>query len=197
MSTRPSACSRELFAHSFVGRLSRAVREGRTARESRPTENSSRDAAQGWAEASFKWKVVELWQLSAEELLAAPNVAVSLWASLAHYDGPPEVLLQRCRDRVEREGGAQRDNLLAVTQTFIKLRFPQQTFLDIFGGSRAMIESPLIKEIVENAERKILRTAIDGVRIARELCDDVEFSPEDITLSFVHPDDVRANLEYD
>jgi hypothetical protein len=26
---------------------------------------------------------------------------------------------------------------------------------------------------------------------------DVEFSPEDITLSFVHPDDVRANLEYD
>jgi hypothetical protein len=26
---------------------------------------------------------------------------------------------------------------------------------------------------------------------------DVEFSPEDITISFVHPDDVRANLEYE
>src|SRR6201999_496965 len=29
------------------------------------------------------------------------------------------------------------------------------------------------------AREEILRTAIDGVRIARELCDDVEFSPED------------------
>src|SRR6202023_2884094 len=29
------------------------------------------------------------------------------------------------------------------------------------------------------AQEEILRTAIDGVRIARELCDDVEFSPED------------------
>src|SRR6201986_1297202 len=29
------------------------------------------------------------------------------------------------------------------------------------------------------AQEEILRTAIDGVRMARELCDDVEFSPED------------------
>jgi 2-isopropylmalate synthase len=29
------------------------------------------------------------------------------------------------------------------------------------------------------AEEQILRTAVDGVRMARELCDDVEFSPED------------------
>ena len=53
----------------------------------------------------------------AEELLAAPNVGVVTWASLARYDGPPEVLLQRCRDRIEREGGTQRANLLAVALT--------------------------------------------------------------------------------
>src|ERR1700752_1466596 len=29
------------------------------------------------------------------------------------------------------------------------------------------------------AQEEILRTAVEGVRIARELCDDVEFSPED------------------
>src|SRR5207244_5523465 len=29
------------------------------------------------------------------------------------------------------------------------------------------------------AEEQILRTAVDGVRMARELCEDVEFSPED------------------
>jgi hypothetical protein len=97
--------------------------------------------------------VVELWTLSAEELLAAPSVGVVPWVSLARYEGPPEVLLQRCRERIDREGGKQKANLLAVAQVFARLQFYKPEWLEILGGSRAMIESPLIQEIVSQSER--------------------------------------------
>ena len=32
---------------------------------------------------------------------------------------------------------------------------------------------------LQMAKEEIIRTAVDGIRLARELCDDVEFSPED------------------
>jgi predicted transposase YdaD len=107
----------------------------------------------GWVSEALSWKVVELWTLSAEELLAAPSVGIVPWASLARYDGPAEVLLQRCRDRLEREGGSQKANLLAVAQVFAKLKFDRPDWLEILGGRKAMIESPLIQEIVEESER--------------------------------------------
>jgi hypothetical protein len=78
---------------------------------------------------------------------------VALWATLAQHDGPPEVLLQRCRDRIDRDGGAQRANLLAVAQVFAKLHFDRPEWLEILGGRKAMIESPLIQEIVEESKR--------------------------------------------
>ena len=108
---------------------------------------------QGWVTSALSWKVVEAWTLSAEELLAAPDVGAVPWATLAHHEGPPEVLLQRCRDRLEREGGKQRANLLAVTQVFARLHFDKPAWLEILGGRKTMIESPLIQEIV--AESKL------------------------------------------
>jgi hypothetical protein len=116
-------------------------------------EQAEERSALGWTASTLKWKVVELWTLSAEELLAAPNVGIVPWVPLARYEGPPEVLLQRCRERLEREGGAQRANLLAVTQVFARLHFDRPEWLDILGGKKAMIESPLIQEIV--AESKL------------------------------------------
>jgi len=55
----------------------------------------------GWTSEILSWKVVEVWTLPAEELLTAPDLGVVLWALLADHDGPPEVLLQRCRDRID------------------------------------------------------------------------------------------------
>jgi hypothetical protein len=117
----------------------------------------------GWTVETLSWKVVELWTLSAEELLAAPNVGVVVWALLGRYDGPPQVLLQRCRDRIDREGGKHRANLLAVSQVFARLHFDRPEWLDILGGTRAMIESPLIQEIVAESERATLVKAIRTV----------------------------------
>src|SRR5258708_4922760 len=80
----------------------------------RVPEQAQENSTLGWTAETLRWKVVEAWTLSAEELLAAPSVGVVPWVTAAHYDGPPEVLLQRCRDRIEREGGKQKANLLAV-----------------------------------------------------------------------------------
>ena len=111
-----------------------------------PTQ-AQEQSALGWTSETLSWKVVELWTLSAEELLTAPDVAVVLWALLARYDGPAEVLLQRCRDRIEREGGEQRENLLAVAQVFARLHFDNPQWLEILGGRKMLIETPLIQEI--------------------------------------------------
>jgi hypothetical protein len=106
---------------------------------------------------------VELWTQPAEQMLASLDVGGVPLVPLMDIQGPLETILRRGRERIDREEGAQHANLLAVTQTFIKLRFPQQTLLDIFGGSRAMIESPLIKEIVAKAEHQTLRTAMEDL----------------------------------
>jgi hypothetical protein len=71
----------------------------------RVPESAEEESPLGWSSERLRWKVVEAWTLSAEDLLAAQDVGVVPWATLARYDGPPEVLLQRCRDRIDREGG--------------------------------------------------------------------------------------------
>jgi hypothetical protein len=146
----------------------------------RVPEEGTAQSVLGWSKEILTWKRVEVWTLSAEETLASQDVGGVPLVPLMHFEGPPEPLLRRCRERIEREGGAQRANLLAVTQSLMKLRFPQRTLLDIFGGSRAMIESPLIKEIVAKAEHNTWRKAIER-QIRRR------FSPL--------PDSARASLE--
>ncbi len=116
-------------------------------------EQAEQTSRLGWTGETLRWKVVEVWTLSAEELLTAPSVGVVPWVSLARYQGSPEVLLQRCRDRIEREGGQHKANLLAVSQVFARLHFDKPEWLNILGGSKAVIESPLIQEIVEESRR--------------------------------------------
>jgi hypothetical protein len=109
----------------------------------------------GWASLQCGWKVVELWQVPAEELLAAGDVGILPWAPLTHFEGPPRDILQRCRDRIDREAGHdERRNLLAVSQVLTKLRFPDPQLLALFGGRQIMIDSPLIRELVaENTQQ--------------------------------------------
>ncbi len=103
-------------------------------------EEGTGQSALGWSKETLTWKRVEVWTLSAEETLASPDVGGVPLVPLMHFEGPPEPLLRRCRERIDREGGKQHANLLAVTQSLMKLRFPQQALLDILGGRRAMIE---------------------------------------------------------
>src|SRR6266542_3179706 len=133
----------------------------------RVPEQSEEKSLQGWTASTLRWKVVELWTLSAEELLTAPHVGAVVLASLARYEGPPEMLLQRCRDRIERDGGPQKANLLAVAQVFARLHYDKPEWLEILGGMRTMALSPLIREIVEESERAGFMNAIVEVLQAR------------------------------
>jgi hypothetical protein len=112
-----------------------------------------------WSWLGGGWKVAELWTLSAEDLLAANNVGLIPWVPLTDFQGPPEALLERCRQRIEQQ--AHRDdqaNLLAVSQVLAGLRFPDPQLLALLGGKQAMIESPVLKEIVaEKLQEAIVR----------------------------------------
>jgi predicted transposase YdaD len=106
----------------------------------------------GFSQLQARWRVVELWKLSAEELLAAGDVGLIPWVPLTHYPGPPEVLLGQCRDRIDRQAQPQeRVNLLAVTQVMASMLYNDQQLMTILGGSQIMIESPLLNEMLAKA----------------------------------------------
>ncbi len=113
----------------------------------------------GWSRLAGEWKVIELWKLSAADLLAASDVGVVPWVPLASFDGPPEELLERCRERIERDTrGDEQADLLAVSQVFAKLKFPAPELLALLGGREVVVESPLIKELIaEETRAKIVR----------------------------------------
>jgi hypothetical protein len=103
----------------------------------------------GLALLSVEWKVVELWGLSAEQFLAEGDVGAVPWVVLMRFDGPPEVLLERCAEKIHREAqGKHRADLLAVAQVMTGLRFPSPELLNVFGGERTMIESPVLQKLI-------------------------------------------------
>jgi hypothetical protein len=106
----------------------------------------------GWSRLEATWQPVELWTRPAQELLAANDVGLIPWVPLTRFDGPPEPILEQCRQRIDQQESAEeRANLLAVTQFLMRLRYNEPGLFGILGGRKAMIESPLIQEIV--AER--------------------------------------------
>ncbi len=116
-----------------------------------------------WSQLACRWKVVELWTLPAEDLLAAGDVGLIPWVPLAKYEGAPETLLEQCRERIEeRARPAERENLLAVSQVMARLRYQDQELLSILGGKRIMIESPLIKEILAERTQEDIVIVLQG-----------------------------------
>jgi hypothetical protein len=95
-----------------------------------------------------EWQSVELWNLRAADLLSAGDPGLIPWATLAADDRPPERLLSECRERIDAgAAGDERPNLLAATQVLAALRFGKSSlWVEILGGSKVMIESPLLEE---------------------------------------------------
>jgi hypothetical protein len=103
------------------------------------------------------WTTRELWTLSADELLAAGDVGLVPWVPLTSFTGPPEELLRRCRERIEREAPpAVQANLLTVSQVLAQLKFTDPGLLNLLGGRGAMIESPLIREIIAESKQEVI-----------------------------------------
>jgi hypothetical protein len=124
----------------------------------------------GFTTMNLAWRAVKLWELPAEELLAAGDVALLPWVPLAEFSGSPETIVSRCKARIDHEvPSPDREDLLTVAQFLLKLRYDDEAVLkklrDLLGGREAMIQSPLYQEIVEEAERKTTRKNI--LRILR------------------------------
>jgi hypothetical protein len=115
----------------------------------RVPEQIELSSSAGWTNWRASWRVVELWSLQATDLLAHQEPGLAPWATVAQWDGRPEVLLQRCRDLLERVAGTDEyDKMLTVTAVLASIKYNDPRLLDILGGKDVMIDSPLIREIV-------------------------------------------------
>jgi hypothetical protein len=56
----------------------------------------------GFTELRLRWRVVELWELPAEELLATQEPGLMPWVPLTRFAGSPGPVLQRCREGIEQ-----------------------------------------------------------------------------------------------
>jgi len=114
------------------------------------------------------WPVVRMWELEAEELFAAGDAGLIPWVPLAHTIQTPEVLMKRCRDRLASvPDPSDRAGLMVVTQILAGLAFPDNRFLDLFGGAQAMIESPVLDEVKQLILVRALQEYVVDVLEAR------------------------------
>jgi len=124
----------------------------------------------GLSRLAVEWKSVEVWTLSAEEFLDADDVGPTPWVPLMRFDGPPEVLLQRCAKKIEREAHPKdQADLLAVTQVLAELRFPNPALLALLGGRNPMFESPMLQKMIADnlheAIEEALKARFDAVPV--------------------------------
>jgi len=109
-----------------------------------------------WTSWQARWRLIELWTLPADEALKLDDLGVIPWVPLMQSTEPPEVVLQRCRERIDQQARPdERANLLAVTQVLSRLRYHDPQLLHILGGPQAMIESPLIQELLEQRSKQV------------------------------------------
>jgi hypothetical protein len=121
----------------------------------RVPDRAHRPGKDGVSEIGGRWRVVELWTLPAEPVLATADPGMIPLVPLMQASDPPETVLQRCREVIERHAPAEEhENLLAVTQVFARLRYKDENLLTILGGRNAMIDSPIIQELVAEGRHK-------------------------------------------
>lgn len=117
---------------------------------------------------SARWRVVELWKVPAEPLLALDDPGLAPWITLAQFSGPAEPIVRQCRDLIERKAPAREQaNLLAVTQVLAGLRYDTTMLRSILGGREKMIESPVLRELLDEELAKRSHRLIGTVLRAR------------------------------
>jgi len=122
----------------------------------------------GWTRLHLEWKVVEMWTIPAADLLAADDVGLIPWVPLAKIDGPPEPIFRECRTRIDRDAPrGDRENLPGVTQILAHLNYNDSRLFQILGRRKAMIESPVLKELMAENTRKTMQASILEVLAGR------------------------------
>jgi hypothetical protein len=103
---------------------------------------------QGLTNLKFSWRIAKLWEVPAQELLAAGDIGLIPWVPLTKFKGTPESMVRQCRARIDQVTSRdEHENLLAVTQFLARLRYNDPKLFEILGGLKTMIESPLFQEL--------------------------------------------------
>jgi hypothetical protein len=103
----------------------------------------------GLSRLTAEWNPVEMWTQSARQFLEKGDAGVARWATLMDFDGPPEDLLRRCDEKIEREAHPKdRADSLALSQVLSELRFPDPALLQLLGGEKLVIESPMLQRLI-------------------------------------------------
>ena len=128
----------------------------------RVPDHARRPSSDAATELGGRWRVVELWTIPAEPVLATADPGMMPWVPLMQAAEPPEIVLRRCREVIDQHAPAEEhDRLLTVTQVFTRLRYKDPNLLSILGGKTAMIESPLIRELTaERSHKHILKLLV-------------------------------------
>ena len=114
------------------------------------------------------WRVVEMWALRAADLLATGEPGLMPWVSLTTIEGPVEPVLREARRVIDaRARPEEHGNLLAVTQVLLGLNYTDPGLFAIFGGDKAMIESPVLDRLAKESEAKGQRKSIEAFLEAR------------------------------
>ncbi len=108
------------------------------------------------------WRVVNLWELNASAFLPLTDPGMAPWLTLMKMDGPPEPVLQQCKDVIDQKTtGGQHENLLGVAQILAGLRFDDEKMLErIFKPEGKMIESPVLEKWFRQREIAALQGVI-------------------------------------
>jgi len=118
-------------------------------------------SSHGLCELRLRVTVVNMWTISAEELLAANDVGLIPLVPLTQYTGPPEAMLQLCAERIAQQASPKEEgNLLAATRVMAERRYNKVDLLRLLGGVQDMSwkqifeSSPSVMEAKAEAERK-------------------------------------------
>jgi hypothetical protein len=120
-------------------------------------------SAHGLTEVRIKAQVVNLWTVPAEDLLATGDVGLIPWVPLTQFDGPPRVLLEECRNRIEEHARPEeKGNLLAVTRTMVEARYNDLKLVSLFGDqgmslATALLKLPAGQRLIANKEKDAVR----------------------------------------
>jgi len=113
----------------------------------------------GLSRLAVRWRTVELWTLSAEAFLAGAEVGLLPW--VPQMAAPPVDILQECARRIRKEAAKdQETDMLAVSELMTELRFPDLQLLNLFGGRRVMIESPMLQKWLAESHHAAIEEAL-------------------------------------
>lgn len=114
------------------------------------------------------WRVVELWNVPASELLATGEPGRIPWVPLTKMEGPVSTILGECRRIIDAKAKVEEhDNLLAVTQVLMSLVHNDTALYAILGVEEAMIESPLLNDLIAEKVAERMQKTLLGLLEAR------------------------------